>query len=64
VKSVFLVKDEAAQAAVLDALSRDYFRATCEVRSSGLTVTVSHSQDGTARVEQIVYAADQAAQRY
>jgi predicted MPP superfamily phosphohydrolase len=64
VKSVFLVRDEAAQAAVLHALNRDYFRATGEVRSRGLTVTVHHNPDETKRVEQIVYGVDKSAQRY
>ena len=63
-KTVFLVKDESAQAVVLHALDRDYFRATGELRSGALTVTVHHNDDETARVEQLVYSADPAAQRY
>jgi hypothetical protein len=59
-----LVSSEAAQTSVLNALSRDYFRATGEVRSLGLTVSVHHHEDETARVEQIVYSTDPAAQRY
>jgi hypothetical protein len=63
VKSVYVVKDDAAQAAVLHALNRDYFRATGERSAFEVTVTVHHREDETARVEQIVYKGDPTAQR-